>query len=173
MPLQIFEKVKGFVMDPVEAFNNARADEPGDVLKYFVVLLVINIVLTTITFLGRLVFYTAISGRSVDALIGDGIRSLIGSFVEGIVVFFLACLFFHVFVALLVGGKGIGQTLRALVYGSTPGLLLGWVPLIGPLAWLWTAALVIIGVRELHETSTLRLLSLSSCRWPSLSSSSS
>ena len=156
MPPEIVEKVKGFVMRPVEAFGNARSDEPGAVLKYFVVLLAINLTLLTIFIIGWLFSYTLTSGGNAAALVFDGITFVIGELIGGTVLFFLACMVFHLFVALVVGGKGIEQTFRALAYGATPGLLLGWIPFIGPLAWLWTAALVIIGFRELHETSTLR-----------------
>jgi hypothetical protein len=156
MPPKIIEKVKGFVVDPVEAFGNARSDNPGDVLKYFVVILAVNVVLTGLLFIGKRLLHAVISGGGAVALIVEGGIFVLGEFVGGTVLFFLACMYLHLFVALVVGGKGIEQTFRALAYGATPGMLLGWIPLIGFIAWIWTAALVIIGFRELHETSTLR-----------------
>ena len=48
------------------------------------------------------------------------------------------------------------QTFKALMYGATPSLLLGWIPVIGFLAAIWALIVEIIGIRQLHEISTGR-----------------
>ena len=40
------------------------------------------------------------------------------------------------------------------MYGSTPGLLLGWIPVIGFIAGIWSLVLEILGIRQLHEITT-------------------
>ena len=47
------------------------------------------------------------------------------------------------------------QTEKAAIYGSTPFLLLGWIPVIGlVIGGIWAIILTIIGLRELHEITT-------------------
>jgi hypothetical protein len=41
-----------------------------------------------------------------------------------------------------------------VIYGSTPRLLLGWIPFLGILFALWSLVLCVLGVRELHGIST-------------------
>jgi len=43
-----------------------------------------------------------------------------------------------------------------MAYGSTPSLLLGWMPFIGFIFGIWSMIVSIIGVRRLHEISTGR-----------------
>lgn len=62
----------------------------------------------------------------------------------------------HIWVYLCGGRKGAGQTIKAMAYGSTPSLLLGWIPFIGFIFGIWSIVVSIIGIRQLHEISTGR-----------------
>jgi len=46
-------------------------------------------------------------------------------------------------------GSTFGRT-----YAGTPGQILGWIPLIGFIAGLWSLVLIVLGIRELQEIST-------------------
>jgi hypothetical protein len=76
------------------------------------------------------------------------ILSIIMAFIGGAVV--------HIFVYLVGGRKGIKQTIKAMIYGLTPGLLLGWIPIVSYFAAIWSLVLGILGVRQLHELTTGR-----------------
>ena len=55
----------------------------------------------------------------------------------------------------IVGGrKGIAQTIKTSIYASTPWLIIGWIPYIGDIAWLWGLVLMVIGIRQLQEITT-------------------
>ena len=56
------------------------------------------------------------------------------------------------------GRNGYRETLKALAFGDTPALLLGWIPMIGILAGIWALVLSVLGVRELQGISTGRAL---------------
>lgn len=60
----------------------------------------------------------------------------------------------HIGVRIVGGKKSIKQTIMALMYGSTPRLLLGWIPIIGIFAEIWSIVLYIIGIREFHGITT-------------------
>ncbi|WP_067048615.1 YIP1 family protein [Methanofollis ethanolicus] len=149
----IVERAQGFLINPVETFRDARADYLGAALVYFGTLLAVNLVLLCLLVIGGLVL---VSGGEPGLIVFAVLVSVIADAIGTIVLFVLAALTLHLFVVLLIGGKGIKETIKTLAYAATPGLLLGWVPLIGILAWLWTLGLAAVGVRELHETSTGR-----------------
>lgn len=149
------EKVQGFFIKPVETFRKSREDTLGNALTYYIILLVINAILSTLVLL---------AGISTMSLNGSfpGVQEtspavlFIGTIVGGIVAVFIAGLWLHIFVWLLGGRKDYFQTLKALMYGSTPGLLISWIPIIGFIGALWTLILVTLGIQELQEISTGR-----------------
>lgn len=153
MGQKIVERAQGFLINPVETFRDARTDDLSAALAYFGALLAVNLVLLCLLVTGGLVLVSGVgSGLIVCAVLVSVIADVIGT----IVLFVLAALALHLFVVLLIGGNGIKETFKALAYAATPGLLLGWVPLVGLLAGVWTLGLAVIGVRELHETTTGR-----------------
>ncbi|MBL7118138.1 MAG: signal peptidase I [Candidatus Syntrophoarchaeum sp.] len=42
------------------------------------------------------------------------------------------------------------------MYGATPGCLLGWIPIVGVFAAIWSFIVQIVGIRQLHGLSTRR-----------------
>ncbi len=148
----IVNKAKGLLLSPVETFRQSRADEPGAVFTYFGALLLFYSVLAAII--------AAIGIETLPRFVG-----MPGDIAVPIVVFFMAlaggfvftlifAAWLHLWVYLLGGRKGIMQTFKAIIYGHTPRLLLGWIPFIGFIFMLWSLALGILGIRELQEMST-------------------
>lgn len=74
------------------------------------------------------------------------IFSIMGIFISSSIV--------HIGVLIVGGKKGMKMTMKALLYGSTPRLLLGWIPFIGIIAEIWSIFLEIIGMRKLQEITT-------------------
>ena len=150
------EKVKGFLMNPVDAFRQAKGDEPGAGLPYFALLLLL---------------YSLISALLVSAMIGTlPIPGLVTGGISGaVLVFFLILVggfagalvfgaWLHLWVYIFGGRRGIWQTLKAVMYGNTPFLLFGWIPFIGFVFTLWSLVLGILGIRELQEISPIKAI---------------
>jgi len=148
----IVTRVKGFLLKPVETFQQFKNDEPGVVFSYFAALLLLHAILSAIIALigiETMPRYAGIpEGIAVPVIVF--FMALAGGFV--ITLIFAAWL--HLWVHLLGGRKGIMQTFKAIIYGHTPRLLLGWIPFIGFIFVLWSLALGILGIRELQEMST-------------------
>jgi hypothetical protein len=160
--MDYFELIKGFLLSPVETFRNVRDTGPEDSLMYYLVLLVINAVLTAIVMLAMVnTIRMAVSGLlgqaglPLPAITGAGVAfvALVLIIVQFVLVF-IGAAWLHLYVYLLGGRKGYVQTLKAVTFGSTPSLLFGWIPFIGLLAGIWTIVLEILGVRELQEMTT-------------------
>jgi hypothetical protein len=152
----IVTKVKGFLTNPVETFQQSKNDEPGVVFTYFGLLLLLHAILAAlITFIG-------IEAMPRFAGMPGGIALPVVVFFMALVGGFICTLIFaawlHLWVYLLGGRKGIMQTIKALIYGHTPRLLLGWIPFIGFIFMLWSLVLSILGIRELQEMDTTKAI---------------
>ncbi|NVO67170.1 YIP1 family protein [Methanofollis tationis] len=141
----IVARVKGFFLEPVETFRQSKNDEPRAVFTYFGALLLFYAVISSLV---RAVFGT---GGAVG-IVADLIMTVIGGFV-GMLVF---AAWVHLWVYVVGGREGIMQTVNALFYGSTPGLLLGWIPFVGIIFSLWSLVLYVLGIRDLQGISTAR-----------------
>ncbi len=150
----LIEKVKGFLMNPVDTFRQSKDDEPGAVLPYFTLLLLFYAIISALlaaVMIGTIpmpgLMTTGMSGAVVVFFI-----ILVGGFV-GMLIFGA---WLHLWVYIFGGRRGIWQTLKAVMYGNTPYLLFGWIPFIGFISTLWSLVLGIFGIRELQEISSLK-----------------
>jgi len=145
------EKVKGFILNPGETFQKAKADDLETVLPYFAIIVLINAILSAIVSLfweANPMYKSMMGGVAVPILVFFIV--LVAEFIFTLI--FAAWL--HLWVYIVGGRKGIGETMKAVIYGSTPSMLLGWIPILGIIFALWSIVLWVLGVRDLHEIST-------------------
>jgi len=152
------EKLKSFILSPTEAFRNIKNGDIGEALVYYVVLLVIYSVLSGIVNYFRIdpimeTFYSTVPAGTVAIF---DIMNIIYGIIGGIVGFFIIGIIIHLFVLIVGGRQGLEQTFKSVAYASTPGFLLGWIPVIGIFFALYGIIVQIIGIRELQEVSTGR-----------------
>jgi hypothetical protein len=162
--MDYFELMKGFLLTPVETFRTVRDTDLGDSLKYYLILLAINAVLSAIVSLAMAsAVQTTITsiftqaGIPLPAVTGAGVIGIaLMMIIVQFVLVFIGAAWLHVFVWLLGGRRGYLQTLKAIIFGSTPTMLFGWIPFIGFLAGLWSLVLGIFGLQELQNMTTLK-----------------
>jgi len=143
------DRMKGFFLKPVETFKQSGKDDASTVFIYFGALLLFYTVIYTLI---QAVFGTGdLTGGAVGIFVG-----LIMTFVGGYLGMLVFAVWVHLWVYIVGGRSGIMQTVIALFYGSTPSLLLGWIPYVGLIFLIWSLVLYVLGVRELHEISTAR-----------------
>jgi hypothetical protein len=160
--MDYFGLMKGFLLSPVETFQEVRDTDLGDSLKYYLILLVINAVLSAIVGIAMVsAIWMTFSGvfeqmgLPLPAIAGAGVVLFaIVMIIVQFVFVFIAAAWLHLFVYLFGGRKGYLQTLKSVTFGSTPAMLFGWIPFIGMLAGIWSFALEILGIRELQEMTT-------------------
>ncbi|RCV62954.1 hypothetical protein C5S53_16335 [Methanophagales archaeon] len=162
MVLSIGERIRGFLFSPSETFDASKEDTIGDALKYFAVILLIPAVLVAIIvavgfslILGMFSQYLPPETLSLAAMgpllavvffIAVLVGGIIGAFIDG--------LWLHLWVYIVGGRKGVGQTIKAVMYGATPYCLLGWIPIVNLIAEIWMIVVEILGLRQLHEIAT-------------------
>jgi len=162
--MEYVELIKGFVLSPAETFQKVRDTDYGDTLGYFLILVLINTVLSIpvilITFSSMWSVLGGIfSMLGFGTLTGFWIVIIAFTMIIGALVFlFISAAWLHLWVYPVGGRNGYRETLKAIAFGGTPALLLGWIPLFGILGWIWSCVLSILGVRELHGISTGRAI---------------
>lgn len=177
--LGFMEKVKGFMVSPSATFDGVRDEGWGASYGFYAKLLVIFAILFIIMLVafGWWVismifgFFTSMLAAfgvpaevipiDIQGLAGMvlGIMAVvmfISTIIGGLIGILIGSGWMHIWVYLCGGRKGVGQTIKAMAYGSTPSLLLGWVPFIGVIFGVWSMVVSIIGLRQLHEISTGR-----------------
>jgi len=152
----IIAKVKGFIVSPVESFRAARPDGTDVAVPYLIALLLVHAAMIAII---SLIGITAMGMLSpMIPRFAMPVVIFFGVLIGGAIVTILFSLWLHLWVYLLGGRKGLFETAKAVIYGMTPGMLLGWIPFIGFLFCLWSIVLQIIGVRELQDMSSGKAL---------------
>ena len=162
----IILKIKGLLFNPVETFQNSRMDETRAVVSCFGVLLLFFAGLCAAFDFALLFLSYLLSSASADPYaISSGssaymslamvfvvpLTAFVGILIIGSLFMVIFSLWTHLWVYLLGGRKGYFQTLHAILYSMTPNLLLGWIPLVGMFASLWTLVLFFFAIRELQE----------------------
>ena len=168
MVLSIRERISGFLFSPSETFDASKEDTIGDAFKYFIVILAIYAVLSAI--IGAVAFQwifgmfseflppgtLPLEVQQLGAAMGPlfAVVLFLGILVSGIIEVFIIGLWSHLWVYLVGGRNGIGQTIKAVMYGMTPSCLLGWIPIVSIIAGIWALIVGILGIRQLHKLST-------------------
>jgi hypothetical protein len=155
----LIDKVVGILLHPVETFRRLR-DEPvsNAFVDYGILLVIYAVISSLISWVGiSLIPSLEPFGRDFGFMTAASLRFLVfGTVVLFILSLLIGGAILHLFVYGVGGRKGVEQTLKAVMYGSTPFFILGWIPILGFLAVLYALVLEILAVRELHEISTGR-----------------
>lgn len=172
----VVEKAKGFLMAPTKTFQETRTESLGDAFRYYVVLLIIFTVLYAIVSVavGMVMYTDSLNQLAATGMLGSAMAELLENFSGFIVALqiffvyllflilligvFLDALFYHVFVILFGGEKGFVQTIKTMMYASTPWFLLGWIPYISIIGVIWALILFILGIKENQEMTLGRAI---------------
>ena len=163
MVLSMGERIKGFLFSPSTTFDASKGDTLGDAFKYFVIILAIYAILIAIIaavafslLAGLLEMFSVPMAVPWGAAMGPAAAVIffIAAVIGGIIGIIISGLWLHIWVYLVGGREGLEKTIIAIVYGQTPYLLLGWIPIINFIALIWTLVVEIVGIRQLHEFTT-------------------
>jgi hypothetical protein len=165
----LMNEMKGFLMAPSATFKKTNGKSLGAAYQYYAALLVIFTVLfgIVVVSMGLATFTSMVDKMGAIPIVGGvaaGAVANFSGFVIALGVFFVYLVFLalfigifilglktHVFVLLMGGEKGVVQTVKTTMYASTPALLLGWIPFVGGIGFIWSLALLVIGIKENHE----------------------
>jgi len=160
MPIDVADKVKGFFLKPSATFQATRTESLSSAFQYYVILLIIFSVLVFIVFAVAFTAFPAVMSGLLPPVFGIELSLYLVFFLFVLRLYgiFLGGLAYHVFVILFGGKQGVAQTLKTVMYASTPDLLLGWIPIVSAAGAVWTLILIIIGIRENQDMSLGRAI---------------
>ena len=147
-PVQTFvSTVRSVVMVPAEFFRGILRQ--GDLVNPLIFALICYEIYTILGGLLRL------AGIGADLGFGGFIASLILAPIFAVVGLFIGAGILYLLVMLIVGSRNAGfeGTFRVSAYSSVT-LLVSWIPIIGWIASLYGIYLAIVGIREVHNTTT-------------------
>ncbi|WP_440950226.1 YIP1 family protein [Methanosphaerula subterraneus] len=155
MSIPIIDTIRGMIVAPVQTMHQQEESTVQDTLIYYLEIILAFALLSTIV---TALLQSAGFATTVDLLAPASLLIyLVGLIVGMIIALVIMVLIFHL-CARVVGGDGEWtDTLRAVVFSSTPIAVIGWIPIVGSLiADLWSLVLMVVGIREYHHLSTGR-----------------
>ncbi len=159
--MDFFEKMKGLLLEPSKTFDALKEEPLLEAVKYYIGIAAV--------FSALFALILGFVGSFFGSMMGFGNLGMMmgaGAGISAAIIFFVVFMIFviagafiggailHIFVYIVGGRRGITQTIKAIMYGSTPGLLFGWIPVINFIAMIWSLVAEIIGIRQLHELTT-------------------
>ncbi len=159
--MDFIEKVKGFLLEPSKTFDALKEEPLEEAVKYYAVIAAV--------YSAFLALLLAFASNLVGNMMGFGNMGMMMGAGAGIgvaIIFFVVFIIIaiagafiggallHIFVYIVGGRRGIVQTIKAGMYGSTPSLLFGWIPVVNFIAIIWSLVTEVIGIRQLHELTT-------------------
>lgn len=155
-PVQSFVgTVREMVTNPAGFFRGiARRGDYANPLIFALVCTVISAAIGG--FLGVLYAILGIGGTGVGEAVGAFVASMFFMPIIFTIALFVGAGILHLLVALIIkpADTGFEATFRVVSYANVTELV-SWVPVLGPLvAFVASIALSIVGIREVHETTT-------------------
>jgi len=161
-----YEKAKALLLTPVETLQKSRDDTTQTTFLFYILIVLFNAILTALIVLilgghGTLNTMSTLLKQFGWALPFVGalgaILVVIVMAILAVVFLFIGGIWLHIWVYIAGGRKSYMHTVKALAYGSTPVMIIGWIPIIGPfIGGIWSLVLEVLGVREMHQISTAR-----------------
>jgi hypothetical protein len=158
----VFWKIGKSIVSPRELFKSVKYEGMWPPLKYYLILLLIPFIATTI---GTLFFIGAFTNLleilNISIPHTGALLTTISILVFAALIFiaipiltFIAAGIFHLILKLYGGDGSFTDTFGIIVYSSTPSVLFGFIPIIP----IWSIILNIIGTSENHSISKLRAI---------------
>jgi hypothetical protein len=155
----VVSRITGILVSPAGTFRSAR-DDPGKILAFCLLLTVcIHSLLSSILIILQNAphpFFLLVKMPVRSVLMVNGAVTFIALLVSWLFLIAVWGIWVNLWAYLSGGKKGIGRSMTAVIYGTIPLLLTGWIPLLGLAGLVWSLALWLTGIRELHGISTGR-----------------
>jgi len=150
MAKTFFERIKSFIISPKKAFEAEHKTSTKEAIIYglkgFLVLAIpYSLIFGVIT---------ALAGSPIGFFIIPALFLLM--WLGGFLGLLVASLWYHVWAYVFGAKQGLGNTVKALFFGSTPTYVLGWIPIVNFAVGIWSIVLFGLGLTKLQKLSTAR-----------------
>src|SRR3989338_7305919 len=140
------KKIESIIKTPVKFFNQAKNEKNlKDAFFYYGLLSLVSMFGFSAVYFFAYSSLMAIPYANLLGIPSQDFNPITNYFLS-LISIFISTFIIHLFVRLLKGKGRYVETFKAYAYGSTPSLLLGWVPVIGIVFGLWSIYLIIKGL---------------------------
>lgn len=157
--MDIFNKAKGFLVDPVKEFETSKDELLEEAVKYYLFIAGIFSLLSAI--LASIIYsiISSIVAQNVDPkyieLAPRGFSEIFSDFFMSFVLMLISVFIWGAILhgmAYAFGSRWeIARSIKIAIYSSTPLVLLGWMPMLGIFGWVWVGALNVVGLHQYHD----------------------
>jgi len=154
-------KISTILLKPKTFFESSKEESIKSAYKHLAIISIIPILIALIAsiFFANFIFQHIPS--SLDFFISDSIFSILFSLLLAFIILFyiiipIKILAYTGLVYLylrLMKVKGYKDTLTTITYSTTPSIILGFIPLVNFISWIWAIILSIIGLSIVHKIS--------------------
>jgi hypothetical protein len=134
------------LFDPNLFFEEQADESKNKEAKMFGKSIVFYLVLNLIFFVIGLLSFAVLYGNEVMPVFSI-------TYVGSLVLYILLSFYFHIFVWIMGGRKGVLRTLQVNMYCAAPSVALGLVPYLNYAGMLYSIILTVIGISKMHELS--------------------
>ncbi|MFB6088161.1 MAG: YIP1 family protein [Candidatus Aenigmatarchaeota archaeon] len=157
----VWNKIRNVVLNPSDFFEEIEEEKNN---RYpLIYLIIIEIVPAIFSYFILMLNISPISMglRSYEAVSGIFVIFLVFfNYFVGIIENIISAVVIHIFCVLLDGSGDFNASFKSIIYGATPSILAGWIPIVGIIAFLDSIYLQVKGISELHDVSMLRALGI-------------
>jgi len=153
-----FKKAKLILFEPTKFFSKLKEKSLVSAFTYFILLVciynVMVLIIQPLTFwLFFDVLYPAFGIEGVVPEIDGLIMVLISvlGISMTIAMSFLVALLLHLWIKLFGGKKKYAETYEIMAYSTTPNYLIGWIPIVGFLTFIYQIYLLILATHQVHK----------------------
>jgi hypothetical protein len=144
-PMGFFEKIVKVMGNPTEFFDRTRFEKSiGPSFKYLAALSLV------LTFFASSILFIAFFLKALpdaESWIYWSPAAIYGGVLAA---FMVGTGLTHLMVKLIGGKGGFAETFKPVVYGSTPAILFGWIPMVQVLFFVYSFYLVSKGLSRMH-----------------------
>src|SRR3989344_169730 len=161
--MRFIDKVKIVLFQPTSFFSHLKKEQGvKTAFKYFAVISFIGTVLGLIISPIYTPFFTFLMKLFGDQIamptFGQQIVTNLINFILGLGISFVCAGILHIWIKIFGGRVPYAKTYQLFTYSSTPGYLLGWIPVLGLFSVIYNLVLLIIGTQQVHGLSKKKVL---------------
>jgi hypothetical protein len=137
--MKLIDNIKNIVLNPIEFFNQDISNIKES-FTYYAILSAFFVVLSSIV-----AFLISTSSFKLTSILLTYLATIAGIFISTLILL----IWLIIWRAKINYNTAFGLE----VYAATPNLLLGWIPIVGSLAQLYSFVLLIVGTKEITKFS--------------------
>lgn len=156
--MNLYQKVKTVLTEPSKFFEHLKEKGVGEAFVYLLILGLFTTILGAliakatagpITRLVSAMFKAPIEQEQLGLPLFIGL--MFAGYIFMLIFSFAGAGILHLYLKIFGGKANYTQTYQLVIYGMTPRLVFGWIPIIGGFAGIYDFVLMIIGTHKIHK----------------------